>query len=138
MSLSIAGELPEDSARADWSVIAPESLQLRGPISALNVSEDGTLWVGASGGAARVINDEVTLYAQGSDLPASPVTSIAVSGDVTYFAHSSGVSRLKDGVWSHYGSRVGAAGITGALLTDDRGAVWALTPYGAIGFNPAD
>ena len=138
VSLGIAGELPEDAARADWAVVAPESSPLRGPISALNVTEDGSLWVGASGGAARVVNDEVTLYAQGSDLPASPVTSITTSGDATYFAHSSGVSRLKAGVWSHYGSRMGASGIIGSLLTDDRGAVWALTPYGALGFNPAD
>lgn len=136
VSLDLSSGLPADPARTNWITVAPDVAALRGPISALNIDAEGALWVGGAGGAARVVNDAVTIYAQGESLPASPITSIVSSDGSVFFSHSSGVSELVAGEWSHYGSRNGASDIQGKLIVDERGGVWALTPHGALGFKP--
>ena len=136
VSLNIASGIPEDTTLTEWTEIAPASRLMRGAITALKFdTATGALWVGSYGGAARVLNDELITYPQGSSLPAAPVSSIAITGDRVFFAHESGVSVLSGPDWSHYGARAGVSEITGRLVVDDSGAIWALTPHGAVGFR---
>ena len=136
VTLDASTPLPADLNMVNLSkVTTDQSIQVT-PIYSLYFDSNEALWIGTKGGVASYQEETLTVYKQGEALPASPVTSITYAADAMYFAHPAGISKLKEGEFTHYGMRDGIVDVKGRLVTDDRSTVWALTPTGAIGFPP--
>ena len=112
-----------------WESLSSESLPST-TIWSLNVSPDGSLWIGfAAGGASRLHAGVLTNFLPGKGIPNGGVQSIASSPDGTvWFACQYGFARYVEGRWENIGTTLRyPATAAQRVFVDHKGTLWVVT-----------